>query len=60
MRVTSKQKTALIIAFIQGAQWWEWTIHNATMWPSDRDRAAAEAEDRLKKGVLGKLKGDEP
>ena len=30
-------------AFVNGAKWWEWVTNNATMFPSDVDRACAEA-----------------
>lgn len=33
--------------FVDGASWWEFTKTGCTMWPSDRDRAEAEAESRL-------------
>ena len=46
---------ALIIAFTQGAQWWEHYKTGATMWASDRDIAEAEAETRTANGTLGKL-----
>jgi len=45
---------ALIIAFVQGAQWWEWNKQKATMWASDRDLAENEARARLKNATLGK------
>ena len=46
---------ALIIAFTQGAQWWEHYKTGATMWASDRDIAEAEAKTRTANGTLGKL-----
>jgi hypothetical protein len=33
-------------AFVDGAKWWEWHQTHATMWPSDRDLAEAEAVRR--------------
>ena len=45
---------ALIIAFVQGAQWWEYHKTSATMWASDRDQAEGEAKIRLSNGTLGK------
>ena len=49
----------LVVAFVQGAQWWEWqsrfVANGATMWPSDRDLATAEAEQRERDGRLGKV-----
>ncbi len=38
--------------FVEGAQWWEFTKTGATMWPSDRDKAEAEAERRFPNGVV--------
>ena len=46
---------ALIIAFVQGAHWWEHRKTGATMWASDRDIAEAEAKTRTANGTLGKL-----
>ena len=45
---------ALIVAFVQGAQWWEYHKTGATMWGSDRDQAECEAETRVANGTLGK------
>lgn len=45
----------LVIAFVQGAQWWEYQREKATMWPSDRQRATEEAEIRADAGRLGVL-----
>ena len=45
---------ALIVAFVQGAQWWEYHKTGATMWASDRDQAEGEAEVRAANGTLGK------
>ena len=47
------KKDVLIVAFVQGAKWWEYKSTGATMWPSDRDEAEAEAVDRAKRGTLG-------
>lgn len=44
----------LIVAFIQGAKWWEWHRENATMWQSDQNLALQEAKQREKEGTLGK------
>jgi hypothetical protein len=44
----------LIVAFVQGAQWWEYHKTGATMWASDRDQAEGEAEKRVSNGTLGK------
>ncbi len=38
------------LAFVAGAQWWEWHSRGATMWPSDRALAEAEAERRYPGG----------
>lgn len=45
--------TALLIAFIQGAKWWEYAKTGATMWQSDQKKASDEAERRLRDGSLG-------
>lgn len=45
---------ALLNAFIQGAKWWELHQTGATMWRSDQEAAAVEAERLLKRGMLGK------
>jgi len=37
-------------AFVAGAAWWEYHRTWATMWPSDRDKAEAEAERRFPGG----------
>lgn len=39
--------TALQIAFVQGAAWWEAKSTGGTMWPSDRDDAEAEAYAKM-------------
>lgn len=43
----------LLIAFVQGAKWWEWHKEGATMWNSDQAIAWRQAEERLKNGTLG-------
>ena len=48
------ESDALIIAFVQGAAWWEYHQTKATMWQSDRDLAEAEAECKRLRGSLGK------
>lgn len=50
---------SLIIAFVQGAQWWEYHKTGATMWASDRDQAESEAEKRTVNGTLGKSPNDD-
>lgn len=54
--VTEQDKRGweLVVAFIQGAQWWEWHKEKATMWQSDQGLALQEALRRLKGGTLGK------
>lgn len=47
------QKT-LIIAFVQGAQWWEYKSTETTMWQSDVLLAEEEAARRLSNDTLGK------
>ena len=42
----------LEIAFIQGAAWWEYEKESATMWPSDKEKAAKVA---IKRNLAGKL-----
>lgn len=39
-------------AFVEGAAWWEYEREKATMWPSDRNDAEAEAEKRYPGGKL--------
>lgn len=50
---------ALVVAFVQGAQWWEYHKTGATMWPSDRDVAEAKAECKALDGTLGKSPNDQ-
>jgi len=42
-------------AFVAGAKWWEWENTGATMWPTDRDLAEAEAERRYPNGKLPEI-----
>lgn len=51
---------ALIVAFLQGAKWWEYLDTGATMWPSDQDRAVREAERLAKDGTLGRNAQNDP
>lgn len=44
---------ALVIAFIQGAAWWEYQKEGATMWQSDKRLAMEAAEARAANGTLG-------
>lgn len=49
-----KQRTdPLIIAFLQGAKWWEFRKSNATMWQSDQALAVQKAIDMKAEGRLG-------
>ncbi len=50
---------ALIVAFVQGAQWWEWRKTGATMWASDRNEAEYVAEIKASTGTLGKSPNDQ-
>lgn len=50
----SATPNALIVAFVQGAQWWDFVQTGATMWTSDRNKAEGEAETRASNGTLGK------
>lgn len=38
-------------AFLDGAKWWEYVSRRGTMWQSDQNRAATEAERRYPNGV---------
>ena len=45
---------SLAIAFVQGAQWWEYRTTAWTMWQSDATLAEAEAARRIQGQTLGK------
>lgn len=45
---------ALIVAFVQGAKWWEHHKTGATMWASDQSKAEGHAEEMARNGTLGK------
>jgi len=45
----------LIIAFVQGARWWEHHKTGATMWSEDQKSAEMEASRLLDERKLGKL-----
>lgn len=49
-------KESLLIAFVQGAKWWEWQSRGATMWQNDQALALKEAERKLEEDTLGKEK----
>ena len=46
-------------AFLQGARWWEYHTHDATMWQTDQELVMQEAIRKEINGTLGKqaLKG---
>ena len=46
--------SALLVAFIQGAKWWEWHNTGATMSQSDQHEAEGEANRRAKNQTLGR------
>jgi hypothetical protein len=54
LKPVGSESDALIIAFVQGAAWWEYHQTKATMWGSDRERAEIEARWKLAHGSLGK------
>ena len=54
MKTEKVTPSPLVIAFVQGAQWWAHHLAGRTMWASDRDQAEAEAEIRAANGTLGK------
>jgi len=43
----------LVIAFVQGAKWWEYEKTKFTMWPSDQCEAEKAAIERLENNSLG-------
>ena len=50
----SQCEKSLVIAFVQGASWWEYHKTKATMWMSDKNLAEEEAVSRLINDTLGK------
>jgi len=56
----SETPDALIVAFVQGAKWWEYHQTGATMWASDQDQAEGHAEEMARNGTLGKSPNAEP
>jgi hypothetical protein len=50
--------SALVIAFVQGAAWWEYHQTKSTMWQSDRRLSEEEATRREHNGTLGVLPND--
>lgn len=51
----SPEEERLIIAFVQGASWWEYHETNFTMWSNSRNLIEKEALKRLENGTLGKV-----
>lgn len=51
--------SVVLIAFVQGAAWWEYHQTRATMWQSDRRLAEEEAARRERDGTLGILPIDQ-
>lgn len=49
----SRFDAALVVAFIQGAKWWEHNKTGATMWQSDQNLAEVEALKRAELHTLG-------
>ena len=58
-RRAAPRGSALLIAFVQGAAWWEYHQTKATMWQSDRRLAEEEATRREQNGTLGVLPNDQ-
>ena len=58
MNKPKTQPPSPLIAFVQGAAWWEYKSRGATMWSSDRVAAEQEAANRVDNGTLGKLPND--
>ena len=48
-----KYDDRLLIAFVQGAKWWEFEKTGATMWPSDQRKAEEAAIERYMNCTLG-------
>jgi len=59
-RVVDDEPTSLVIAFVQGAAWWEYHQTKATIWQSDRRLAEEEAARREQNGTLGVLPDHTP
>lgn len=55
MGISAKSVSPLVVAFVQGARWWEWISSGATMWGSDVRRAEEAALIREKENTLGEL-----
>lgn len=50
---SDEENEMLIIAFVQGAKWWEFHSTGGTMWQSDQSSANAEATRKANAGTLG-------
>ena len=50
----------LLIAFVQGAKWWEWYRTGGAMRRVDEDIACRQAEERLENRTLGINKVNHP
>ena len=53
MKAETEINVKLVIAFIQGAKFWEYRQTGGTMWQLDQLKCAEEATNRLTKGTLG-------
>ena len=53
MSPQEEAEAALVRAFVQGAQFWEWQQTGATMWNEDRLTCEAEALRLSAQGTLG-------
>ena len=54
LKLYQSQQVSLLVAFVQGAKWWEYQSTGATMWQSDAILAEEEASRKFKNGKLGK------
>jgi hypothetical protein len=43
-----------VVAFVQGAKWWEFTSTGGTMWQSDQEKAWEVAHSKALSDTLGK------
>lgn len=48
----------LIIAFVQGAKYWEFARTASTMWQSDQNKCSETAQAMLNSGTLGKSESE--
>ena len=56
MQTDKDQSKALLVAFVQGAKWWESLKSGGTMSQSDQALAVKEAERMATNGTLGESK----